>query len=87
MVHGDNACRLLTAFPGIGDDELVQYLRQSGSRVQPGVRRAGGTLTERFDLYLAAVVSAMFLAGCVLLILSARGRSRERKRWNRQPGS
>ena len=40
----------------------------------------GGTLTDRFDLYLAIIVPAMFLAGCVLVILNGRERSLARKR-------
>jgi len=40
----------------------------------------GGTLTYRFDLYLAIIVTAMFLAGCVLVILNGRERSLARKR-------
>ena len=37
-------------------------------------------LTERMDLYLGLVMTLMFLAGCVLIILSVRERSEERKR-------
>jgi hypothetical protein len=32
------------------------------------------TLTYPLDLYLATIVTAMFLAGCVLVILNARQR-------------
>ena len=39
-----------------------------------------GTLTDRFDLYLAIIVPTMFLAGCVLVILNGRERSLARKR-------
>jgi hypothetical protein len=38
-------------------------------------------LTERFDLYLGVVVTLMFLIGCVLIVVSARERSEERRRW------
>ena len=37
-------------------------------------------LTERMDLYIGAVATLMFLAGCVLTILSVRERSQERRR-------
>jgi hypothetical protein len=43
-------------------------------------------LTVQVDLYLAAIVTAMFLAGCVLMILNARERSQARKRGNTEPG-
>jgi len=43
-------------------------------------------LTYRFDLYLAAIVTAMFLAGCVLVILNGRERSRARRRWSGESG-
>ena len=36
---------------------------------------------ERIDLYLGVVVTLMFLAGCVLIVVSARERSEERRRW------
>jgi hypothetical protein len=38
-------------------------------------------LTERMDLYLGLVTTLMFLAGCVLIVLSVRERSEERRRW------
>jgi len=44
-------------------------------------------LTYQFDLYLAAIVTAMFLAGCVLFVLGVRERSQERKRWVVESGS
>ena len=53
----------------------------------PTQEHAGGTLTAQADLYLAAIVTAMFLAGCVLLILNGRERSEARNRGNSEPGS
>jgi hypothetical protein len=41
---------------------------------------AGGTTTTEADLYLAAIVTAMFCAGCVLIFLIGRERSQARKR-------
>ena len=64
--------------------------RRSGTPNGPTVERvvtaakpehAGGALTPQHDLYLAVIVAGMFLAGCVLVILSRRERSQERKRW------
>ena len=40
----------------------------------------------RLDLYLAAIVTAMFLAGCVVFILRRREQSQARKRWNSELG-
>jgi hypothetical protein len=42
----------------------------------------GQNLTERIDLYIGAVVTLMFLAGCFLAVVSIRQRSRERKRFS-----
>jgi hypothetical protein len=35
---------------------------------------------ERIDFYLLAVVTFMFLAGCFLMVASARERAEERRR-------
>jgi len=48
----------------------------------PTQAHAGGALTVQADLYLAAIVTAMFLLGCVLVILNRRERSQARKRGN-----
>lgn len=40
---------------------------------------------ERMDLYIAGVVTLMFLAGCFLAILAARERSRARFRLEGSP--
>jgi hypothetical protein len=48
---------------------------------------AGGALTAQADLYLAAIVTAMFLAGRALLLLNGRERSEARNRGNSKPGS
>jgi hypothetical protein len=37
-------------------------------------------VTEQMDLYIGVVVSLMFLAGCFLVVISARERSEERRR-------
>lgn len=37
-------------------------------------------MTERIDIYIGVVVVLMFLAGCFLIILSARERTEERGR-------
>jgi hypothetical protein len=44
------------------------------------VARSNG-LNERFDIYISAVVILMFLAGCFLVVVSARERIRELRRW------
>ena len=44
-------------------------------------------MTDQNAPYLAAIVIAMFLAGCVLLVVSLRDRLRERDRWSRPPRS
>jgi hypothetical protein len=38
-------------------------------------------VTDQDAPYLAAIVMVMFLAGCVLLVVSLRDRLRERDRW------
>ncbi len=43
-------------------------------------------MTAQADLYLAAIVTVMFLAGCVLVILNGRERSQAGKRGNSAPG-
>jgi hypothetical protein len=40
----------------------------------PTQAHAGGALTVQADWYLAAIVTAMFLVGCVLVILNGRER-------------
>ena len=37
-------------------------------------------MTERIDIYIGVVVILMFLAGCFLIVLSARERTEERSR-------
>jgi hypothetical protein len=37
--------------------------------------------------YLAAIVIVMFLAGCVLIVVTPRDRLRERDRWFRTVGA
>ena len=48
----------------------------------PTQEHVGGALTVQADWYLAAIVTAMFLVGCVLVILNGRERSEARKRGN-----
>jgi hypothetical protein len=38
-------------------------------------------VTDQTAPYLAAIVIVMFLAGCVLIVVSLRDRLRERERW------
>ena len=56
--------------------ERAELLRSRSSREE-----AGGELTGQHDLYIAVVVTVMFLAGCVLVVVNRYQRSRERKRW------
>jgi hypothetical protein len=37
-------------------------------------------VTERVDLYIGAVVTLMFLAGCFLVVVGMRERFKERRR-------
>jgi len=43
--------------------------------------RHGDALTPEQDLYLAVVVTVMFLTGCVIAIVNRYRRSCERRRW------
>jgi len=47
---------------------------------------AGGALTQQQDLYLAVVVTVLFLAGCAIAIANRYRRTRERQRWNSNSG-
>jgi hypothetical protein len=52
----------------------------------PTQEPAGGIVTAQADLYLAVIVTVMFLAGGVLVILYGRERSQARTRGNSAPG-
>jgi hypothetical protein len=45
------------------------------------VLTVGGALTPEHDVYLAVVVTVMFLAGCVIAVVDRYRRTRERKGW------
>ena len=52
----------------------------------PTQEPAGGIVTARADLYLAVILTVMFLAGGALVILYGRERSQARTRGNSAPG-
>ncbi len=67
----------------------AQFLLRNCSKLDsivPLIIREAG-LEARYDVYLAAVVSAMFLAGCVIFVLIRRKRSKEQRRWLRGSGN
>jgi len=61
----------------------VKCISQTGFR--PRQEHPGGAVAAQADLYLAAIVTVMFFAGCVLVILNRRERSQARKRGNTAP--
>jgi hypothetical protein len=41
----------------------------------------GGELTPEHDVYLALVVTVMFLAGCLIAVVNRYRRTRQGKEW------
>jgi len=67
----------------------AQFLRRNCLKLDnlgPLIGREA-SLEARFDVYLAAVVSAMFLAGCVVFAVIRRKRYKEQRRWLRGSGN
>jgi len=44
-------------------------------------------VTEQMDLYIGVAATLMFLAGCLLVVVSVRERLEERRRWLGSPAA